>query len=115
MHSSDVGDIVLDVVRTLGTQVDDELFALFEHRRREASQRAGGEVSASNLLRAILRRDLNASSNISPFDEGWLEGFRAAYGDVMRATQTAMSDLQREKIIHGEIPDPERAAAGVNG
>lgn len=113
MLSSHVGDILLDVVRTLGVQVDDEMFALFEHRRREASQRAGGEVSASNLLRAILRRDLNASSNVSPFEEGWLEGFRAGYADVMRVTQTAMADLQREKIIHGDL-DAERAAA-VNG
>lgn len=114
MHSSDVGDIVLNVVRTLGVQVDDEMFALFEHRRREASERAGADVSASNLLRAILRRDLNASSNISPFEEGWLEGFRAAYGDAMRVMQTAMNDLQREKIIHGEL-ETDRVSAGVNG
>lgn len=114
MRSSDVSDTLAYVVRTLGTQVDDEMFALFEHRRREASARAGGEVSASNLLRAILRRDLGASTNVSPFDEGWLEGFRAAYGDVMRVTQHAMYDLQREKIVAGEV-DPERAAVAVNG
>lgn len=114
MHSSHVGDIVLNVVRTLGVQVDDEMFALFEHRRREASERAGVEVSASNLLRAILRRDLGASSNVSPFEAGWLEGFRAAYGDVMRVTQTAMADLQREKIVHGEL-EPDRANVAING
>jgi len=113
VRSSHVDDTLTIVVRTLGVQVDDEMFALFEHRRREASTRAGGDVSASNLLRAILRRDLNASANISPFEEGWLEGFRAGYADVMRVTQTAMSDLQREKIIHGEL-DTERAQA-VNG
>jgi hypothetical protein len=108
--------IFASVARTLGVQVDDELWTLFEHRRREASERAGADVSASVLLRALLRKELGITSNQLPFDEGWLEGYRAAYGDVMKTVNVAVHDLEREKI-HATDVAAERANAmmAING
>lgn len=86
------------VARTLGVQVDEETYALFEHRRAEASQRAGAEISTSAYLRGVLRQHLNVSSNILPFTEGWLEGYKAGYAEIMQAMEHAFHDLQNAKV-----------------
>jgi hypothetical protein len=110
----DAGNLA-NVARTLGVQVDDELWTLFEHRRKEASDRAGADVSASVLLRALLRKELGITSNKLPFDEGWLEGYRAAYGDVMKTINIAVHDLERENVHAADVAAERAGMMAVNG
>jgi hypothetical protein len=77
------------VPKTLSVQIDDELYIQWQHALRNAAVELGVHaVSPSVVLRRLITEF--CGSQRVPFDAGWLEGYKAGFGAVMRVFQDTL-------------------------
>lgn len=78
--------------KVISVYVDEETQLLFKRALAIMAQQAGVEsISASVVLRKVIN-DIIANPT-PPFDQGWVEGYKAAYGRVMHVVQRTLAEL----------------------
>lgn len=79
--------------KTYAFVVDEEFAALIDHDRRQLGQEIGREeLTASQYLRLILAQRLKSATE-TPFQVGWMEGFKDGYAKFNQKLQTALHEL----------------------
>lgn len=94
------------MAKVLSVALDEETWLQFQHGLRQAAAELGVEkVTTSVLIRQLINQWLGGPR--APFTDGWLEGYKAAYGEVMRVVQNSLAGLAEAP------PEPNRLGIPV--
>lgn len=87
-------------MKTISVALDDELYAHFQLALKNAAALMGvNSVSASAVLRQLISSWCGDPR--PPFESGWHEGYRAAYGAAMRCVEESLHDLANGGPVNG--------------
>lgn len=87
--------MTLNVSRTISVQIDDELFIRLENAMQIAAAELGvPRVSKSVFLRRLLAMALEDPKPL--FDQGWMEGYYAAFAAAMRSIANTLSEISAD-------------------